>query len=193
MSARSLRPAASYWETESRRCLSIFSSTASTAASSSSVRSSTSRCLMAALTRRMVARRSLSPLFIAAFMSSVRRCLRLMAGFRKAGKRGGARDYVNFRHTKSRRRRARPASRTARGDSVEALALGHIARDAAQVTLHRCGGLALAFLGRLLIELALAGFGQDTDLFAGALVATQGKLKWLVFADFDAGHGSSGC
>src|SRR5690606_9249707 len=47
-------------------------------------------------------------------------------------------------------------------------------------------------LGRLLVVLALAGFGQDAGLLAGALEATQGKLERLVFADFDAGHGISG-
>ena len=88
MVARSSRPAASYWLTESRRCLTIFSSTASTWASSSSMRSSTSFCLIAALASRITPRLCLSPLFIAAFMSSVSRCLRLMAeslGWREAG------------------------------------------------------------------------------------------------------------
>src|SRR5690606_23261796 len=75
-----------------------------------------------------------------------------------------------------------------RRGSVQALALGDVARAAAQLALHRGGGLALALLGRLLVELALAGFGQDAGLFAGALEATQRKLKRLVFADFDAGH-----
>src|SRR3546814_3498571 len=56
MAARSSRLAASNWLTESLRCLTIFSSTVSTAASSSSVRSSTSRCLIAALARRITPR-----------------------------------------------------------------------------------------------------------------------------------------
>src|SRR5688500_15869465 len=76
--------------------------------------------------------------------------------------------------------------------SVQALALGDVARAPTQLTLHRGRSLALAFLGRLLIELALAGFGQNTGFFAGTLEATQSKLKRLVFADFDAGHGISG-
>src|SRR5438105_2629191 len=63
----------------SRRCLIIFSSTASTWASSSVVRSSTSRCLIAASASRMVASRSLSPARIALFMSSVRRSLSAIA------------------------------------------------------------------------------------------------------------------
>ena len=72
--------------------------------------------------------------------------------------------------------------------SVQALALGHVARGAAGLALHRGGGLALALLRRLLVELALAGLGEDAGLFAGALEAAEGKLERLVFADFDAGH-----
>src|SRR5437667_5317146 len=63
----------------SRRCLIIFSSTASTWASSSVVRSSPSRCLIAASASRMVASRSLSPARIALFMSSVMRSLSAIA------------------------------------------------------------------------------------------------------------------
>src|SRR5699024_6053967 len=81
---------------------------------------------------------------------------------------------------------------TGAGRSVQALALGDVARGAARLALHGGRGLALALLGRLLVILALAGFGQDTGLFAGALEAAQGKLERLVFADFDAGHGISG-
>src|SRR5690606_26526627 len=72
--------------------------------------------------------------------------------------------------------------------SVEALALGDVARGAARLALHGGGGLALALLGRLLVVLALAGFGQHAGLLAGAFEAAQGKLERLVFADFDAGH-----
>src|SRR3546814_3387592 len=70
--------------------------------------------------------------------------------------------------------------------SVQALALGDVARGAARLALHGGGGLALALLGRLLVVLALAGFGQHAGLLAGALEAAQGKLERLVFADFDA-------
>src|SRR5690606_3920058 len=102
--------------------------------------------------------------------------------------------------TKSRRRLRVPASWKsccgARGApaegpapaSVQALALGDVARRAARLALHGGGGLALALLGRLLVVLALAGFGQHAGLLAGALEAAQGKLERLVFADFDAGH-----
>jgi hypothetical protein len=85
-----------------------------------------------------------------------------------------------------------PAPDGAGGESVEALALGHVARHATQVTLDRGRRLALALLGRLLVELALAGLGQHAGLFAGALEATERELEWLVFADFYVGHGISG-
>src|SRR3954464_15617232 len=65
---------------DSLRCLIIFSRTAVTCASSSVMRSSTSRCLMAACKRRMTARRSFSPDRIAVFMSSVMRSLSVIAG-----------------------------------------------------------------------------------------------------------------
>src|SRR6185312_4514687 len=63
----------------SLRCLIIFSSTASTWVSSRVMRSSTSRCLIAANTNRIVPSRSFSPARIAPFMSSVMRSLRVMA------------------------------------------------------------------------------------------------------------------
>src|SRR5690606_35134885 len=154
---------------------------------SSSMRSSTSFCLIAALIRRITPRRVLSPAFMADFMSEVSCCLRVMGaglGTRESGlgrtekqkagyaARAGLRDAVG----------SRPGGR---GTSVQALALGDVARAAAGLALHRGGGLALALLGRLLVELALAGLGQHASLLAGALEATQGKLERLVFADFD--------
>src|SRR5690606_40963776 len=86
-------------------------------------------------------------------------------------------------------RRCSGPGRAAR--SVHPLALGDVARAAASLALHRGSGLALALLGRLLVELALAGLGQHAGLLAGALEATQGKLERLVFADFDARHTDS--
>src|SRR5689334_6192433 len=77
-SARSARPPFSNWTIDSRRCLIIFSITPTTAASSSSMRSSTSRCLMAARMRRMAESRAASFARMAAFMSSVICCLRGM-------------------------------------------------------------------------------------------------------------------
>src|SRR3546814_6154769 len=112
----------------------------------------------------------------------------------QTGKRGGTAK------TKSVRRLPVPASgitccgsrgAPAEGPapaSVQALALGDVARGAARLALHGGGGLALALLGRLLVVLALAGFGQHAGLLAGALEAAQGKLERLVFADFDAWH-----
>src|SRR5690606_15972418 len=87
---------------------------------------------------------------------------------------------------------ARERTQGVSAGSVQALALGDVARHATQLALHRGSSLALALLGRLLVVLALAGFGQDTGLLAGALEATQRKLEGLVLADFDAGHGISG-
>src|SRR5690554_4752010 len=187
IAARSSRAAASYWLTESLRCLTIFSMTASTWASSSSMRSSTSRCLMAALTRRITPRLALSPPFMAAFMSSVRRCLRLIwnspvASTQEAGDARACRLQGNDHDRGAGRRQA---------GSVHALALGNVARGATRLALHRRGGLALALLRRLLVILALAGLGQDAGLLAGALEAAEGKLEGLVFADFDAGHWES--
>src|SRR4029079_16588134 len=76
--------------------------------------------------------------------------------------------------------------------SIQALALGHVARNAAQVTLDRSCALALALLGRLFVELALADFGEDAGLLAGTLETAERELKWFVLADFDAWHKLSG-
>src|SRR5688572_10012980 len=167
-----------------------------TAASSSATRSSTSFCLIAALTRRITPRRSFSPAFIAAFMSSVSWVLRLMAdpcvdGGQKCEKpaRLRAAGFAGPSKVLTSRCPARAGRRSIRtGRSVQALALGHVARGATGLALHRGGGLALAFLRRLLVELALAGLGEDAGLLAGVLEAAQGKLERLVFADFDARH-----
>src|SRR5581483_3317896 len=89
--------------------------------------------------------------------------------------------------------RGRPQNRGAlyRSGSVEALTLGHVTRDAAQMALHGRGGLALALLSRLFVELALARFGQDSGLLAGALEPTQRELEGFVLANFDVGHSLS--
>src|SRR5690606_25213599 len=150
---------------------------------------------------RITPRRSLSPAFIAAFMSLVSCCFRVMAA---AGWGGGRKRRRSGRcGTPALRIRspmaAAPRTQKAgharacrllakRRGSVQALALGDVARHTARLALHRGGGLALALLGRLLVELALAGLGEDAGLLAGALEATQGKLERLVFAVFDAGH-----
>src|SRR5690606_12788487 len=171
IAARSSRAAASYWVTESLRCLTIFSSTASTWASSSSTRSSTSRCLIAALTRRITPRLALSPPFMAAFMSSVRRCLRLIGDC--SVEIGEREKPATLARAGSRGYDATAARRAPAGRSVHALALGDVARGAARLALHRRGRLALAFLRRLLVELALAGLGAHAGRFPGALVAPE--------------------
>jgi len=48
--------------------------------------------------------------------------------------------------------------------------------------------LALALLGRFLVELATAKLGQHTGFFTGALEATQGCVEILVFLDTYAWH-----
>src|SRR5690554_1590868 len=60
---------------DSRRCLTILASTATISSSPSSLRSSTSRCLMAAVIRRKVATRGLSPARMASLIESVIRPL----------------------------------------------------------------------------------------------------------------------
>src|SRR5690606_19399526 len=161
----------------------------------SSIRSSTSRCLIPALTSRITPRRCFSPAFIAAFMSLVSCCLRVMWGGRRGLWEGWAPEVdprigrlPRWRQTQKAGDACACRLPAKRRGSVQALALGDVARHAACLALHRGGRLALALLGRLLVELALAGLGQHASLLAGALEATQGKLERLVFADFDAGH-----
>src|ERR1700742_1990665 len=105
-----------------------------------------------------------------------------------------AQDERTITKTAGSARRNRPFfRRQALRRSVKATALGHVARHAAQMALHRRGGLALAFLRGLFVELALTRFGQNAGLFAGALETTQCELERLVLAYFDVGHdGSAG-
>jgi len=72
--------------------------------------------------------------------------------------------------------------------SVQTLALGHVARDAAQMTLDRGRRFALAFLGRLLVKLAFARFSQHAGLLAGAFETAQSELEGFVLANFDVWH-----
>src|SRR6185437_1448317 len=95
------------------------------------------------------------------------------------------------RETGGAAERGRPSQCARTPCSVQALAARDFARDATQVALHRRSALALAFLGRLLVKLALARFGEYTGLLASALEAAQGDFERLVLADFDAGHGRS--
>src|SRR5690606_8282964 len=141
-----------------------------------------------------------SPLFIAVFMSSVSRAFRDMGGCSR-----GLRVRAGGWSRRGEKETQKPASLAQcrpmnslilnagampafQRNSVQALALGHVAGDATQMTLHRGGALALALLRRLFVELALAHFGQDAGLLAGALPAAQGQLERLAVANFDAGH-----
>ncbi len=72
--------------------------------------------------------------------------------------------------------------------SVKAFAPGYFPGNALQMALDRCGFLALAFLGWLLVELATAKFSQDTRLFTGALEPAQGSVKILIFLNADTRH-----
>src|SRR5579862_5130547 len=140
---------------DSRRCLTILSMTLNTWASSSSMRSSTSRCLMAAMTMRMLASLSFSPARMADFMSSWMRALRVIEGGWRSRLAGGAHE---------------------------------VAGDALNVALHGRGLLALAFLGRLFVELAPPQLRKYTGLLASALEAPQRGIEILVFPDSDARH-----
>jgi len=77
------------------------------------------------------------------------------------------------------------------GNSVQAGLARHVTRQAAQMALDGSSALALALLGRLLIELALARFSEHAGLFAGTLETTQCDLERLVLANFYVGHGNS--
>src|SRR5690606_37776281 len=153
-----------------------------------SMRSSTSFCLIAAVSRRMVARRSVSLACMAAFMSSVMRTLRLMVGSGGSAARGR-------RKRKRVGQKKKPAlsswsglfGRTRRRRSVQLLGQLHGA-TAIEVALDRGGFLALALGGGLLVELAGAEVGQQAEFFNGALEATQSHVERLVDLDTDGGH-----
>src|SRR5688572_15676037 len=129
---------------DSLRVLIIFSMTDSTWTSSSAMRSSTSRCLMAAVIMRMVPRRSLSLARIAAFISSVMRSLSDIDVGQETGS-VGRRGLVGTGRT-----------------GAAAAAAADVAGDALHVALH-CGRfLAFPFLRRLLVEFAPPQLGQDS-------------------------------
>src|SRR5665213_599402 len=191
-SARSLRLPASNCVTESLRCLIILSMIATTSASESSTRSSTSRCFSAASSSRMVDSRAVSRARIAAFMSSVMRCLSGLIGgnqesevrqcwWRVAARLGGA-------WAKQKGRIASPLGRSTTRSGSEQLGRQLLAADAFVVALDRGGFLALALGGGLFVELARAQFRQQAGLFDRALEAAKGCLEELVFADADTRH-----
>src|SRR5262245_5224533 len=124
------------------------------------MRSSTSRCLMAACKRRMTARRSFSPDRIAVFMSSVMRSLSVIEG-------------LVIRRSGSARTRTRRV----------------IARAVAlEVTLHGGSLLALTLLRRLFVEFAAPKLRQHARFFARALETAQGGIEILVFTHSNARH-----
>src|SRR6187549_3031368 len=157
---RSARAPFSKATMDSLRCLIIFSSTEVICASSSVMRSSTSRCLMAACKRRMTARRSFSPDRIAVFMSSVMRSL--------SDKRAALLEEKGSA-------RARPRAVFARAVALE-------------VTLHGGSLLALTLLRRLLIEFAASQLGEHARFFARALETAQGGIEIFVFSYANARH-----
>src|SRR5664279_4084389 len=176
---RSGRLPASNCAIESRRCFTILSMTASTSASVSSLRSSTSRCLMAARSSRTVDRRGASFARIAFFMSSVMRALSVMAirMWRLAApkRRGANRFAPPFGYFPTARR-------------SEQLGRQLLAADALVMALDGRGLLALALGGRLFVELAGAQFGQQARLLDGALETAKRCLEGLVVADTYARH-----
>src|ERR1700691_587706 len=155
---------------DSRRCLPIFSSTASSCVSSSVMRSSTSRCLTAAMIRRMVPRRSLSPDRIAAFMSSWMRSLRLI-GYTLARATGGSGWQA-----------APLALRSRAGGARE------IARYALHMPLDGGGLLAFSFLRGLLVEFAPSQLGEHACLLTRPFETPQGGVEILVLAYSNTRH-----
>ena len=182
LAARSGRLPCSNWAIDSLRCLSIFSTTARTWASSSSTRSSTSRCLIAACSMRIVPRRSFSPARIADFMSSVIRSLR---------------EAVVIVMVLGRARSTAAAltlavERAAGSEIADARGRSEVAGAALLVALHGGRLLALTLLRRLLVEFAATKFRQHAGLFTRTLEAAQGGIEILVFTDADAGHRNLG-
>ena len=71
---------------------------------------------------------------------------------------------------------------------VQAYALAVFPGELLQVTLHGGGAGTLAYCSGLLIVLALANFGENACFLTGALEATQGNVKRLVFFNLDMRH-----
>src|SRR5258708_35944434 len=166
---------------ESRRCLIIFSMTATTSASASSFLSSTSRCLIAASNRRMAESRCGSLAFIAAFMSS------LMLAFSDIRS-----SKVGIGKMKRRDERLGPLHRAGSARRQQApgsieLWRQRLGAEPLVVPLDGGGELSLAVSRGLLVELAGAQFGETTGPFHGALEAAQCRFEVLLFLVAD-GH-----
>src|SRR5690606_1871763 len=180
----------------SLRCLISLSSVATMAASSSSMRSSTSRCLMAACNRRMVPRRWLSLARMAAFTSSVMRLLRFMVflcGWEALEHKNPAPGVPGAGWAAAPDRARLPCgvvrgrAAAAQRESVQLLGQLHAAH-ALVVALDGGRLLALPFGGGLLVELAGAQVGQQAQFFDGALEAAQRHVKGFVLFYTDGRH-----
>src|ERR1700674_1468467 len=181
---------------ESRRCLSIFSMTATTSASLSSIRSSTSRCLTAANSRRTAPRRSASLARNAVFMSSVIRAFRVISRPIDTNAPDKPEAVLLF----SWSRRVKPPSiasapstqRIGNGrDALIQLGGEHLTAQALVAALHCGSQLAFALGSGLFVEFPGAQLGQQTSFLDCTLKAAQCDIKRLIFLDSDVRHGRS--
>src|SRR5512146_690103 len=156
---------------ESRRCFSIFSMMETTSASVSSMRSSTSRCFIAASSRRIAPRRAVSLARIADFMSSLIFSLRLMA---KKTNAATSKD-CGVMHSKE----------------LVQLRRQSLAAQALVVALHGSGQLALTLCGGLFVKLAGAQLGQQTGLFHRTLEAAHRHFERLILFNTYSCHGQT--
>src|SRR5213082_632590 len=169
---------------ESRRCLIIFSITATTSASESSFLSSTSRCLIAASNKRMAESRCASLAFMAAFMSSL---ILAFSDMRLVSSWGGDSQNETARRAalSTPSRRVGPAA--VPSGSIE-FRRQRLAAQALVVPLDCGGELSLAVGSRLFVELAGAQFGEKPGLFHSPLETAQRHLEGLVFLDAYGRH-----
>src|SRR5882672_4550555 len=165
---------------ESRRCLIIFSITAVISPSLRSFRSSTSRCLIAASSRRIAERRCASFAFIAAFMSSV------ILDFRDMGVRGPGRVHASQKRQGLDGSPVQPP--IPRLSILVEFRRQRLVAQALVVALHSRGELSLAVGRGLLIELPGAQFGEKSGFFNGPLEAAQRHFERLVFLDAYGRH-----
>src|SRR5258706_12323311 len=179
LSTKSWRLPAWNCTSDSLRCLIIFSRTLNTWGSSSVIRSSTSRCLIAAVIMRISPSRSFSPERIAAFMSSVIRSLR---------------DILTRHHPFGGPLVGGPSRSRRRGAGGCASRAAHVlSGEALQVAFYRSGLFSLTLLGRLLVEFTSPKLSEDARFFTGTLEATQGGVKILILANTNAGHSNLKC
>src|SRR5437016_1386123 len=169
---------------ESRRCLIIFSITATTSASESSFLSSTSRCLIAASNKRMAESRCASLAFMAAFMSSL---ILAFSDMRLVSSWGGDSQNETARRAalSTPSRRVGPAA--APSGSIEFRGQ-RLAAQALVVPFDGGGELSLAVGSRLFVELAGTQFGEKPGLFHCPFETAQRHLKGLVFLDAYGWH-----